>query len=101
LNLAQAVLIFCYELFLGQNSVVSEETRSLATVSEVESLYRHMETTLLDIGFLNTENPAHLMRCLRRIFARSALDSREVTILRGMMSQIDWAASNLPKGGLS
>ncbi len=101
LNLAQAVLIFCYELFLGQGKVVPEEQRNLATVTEMESLYRHMEKTLLGIGFLNPQNPAHLMRTLRRIFARSALDSREATILRGMMSQIDWAASNLPKGGSS
>jgi tRNA/rRNA methyltransferase len=101
LNLAQAVLIFCYELFLGQSSAAPEEQRTVATVTEMESLYRHMESTLLGIGFLNPQNPAHLMRSLRRIFARSALDSREVTIMRGMMSQIDWAASNLPKGGSS
>jgi tRNA/rRNA methyltransferase len=101
LNLAQAVLIFCYEIFKGQRGEAPEEARAVATVTEVESLYRHMEKTLLGIGFLNPENPAHLMRSLRRIFARSALDSREVSILRGMMSQIDWAANNLPKGGSS
>ncbi len=101
LNLAQAVLIFCYELFQGSRDVVPEERRSVATAMEMESLYRHMERTLLGIGFLNPENPAHLMRSLRRIFARSAPDSREVAILRGMMSQIDWAANNEAKGGLT
>ncbi len=100
LNLAQAVLIFCYELFQGLGEEVPEEPRPVATVTEMESLYRHMEKTLLGIGFLNPENPAHLMRSLRRIFARSAPDSREVAILRGMMSQIDWAANNGSKGGL-
>ncbi len=33
-------------------------------------------------------------RCsLRRIFFRSSLDTREVAILRGMMTQIDWAST--------
>ena len=32
------------------------------------------------------------MRTFRRIFARAELDSREVAVLRGMMTQIDWAA---------
>jgi tRNA/rRNA methyltransferase len=33
------------------------------------------------------------MRSLRRIFFRSELDIREVAILRGMLTQIDWASS--------
>jgi tRNA/rRNA methyltransferase len=34
-----------------------------------------------------------MMRSLRRIFFRANLDSREVTVLRGMLTQIDWASS--------
>ncbi len=101
LNLAQAVLIFSYELFKGMAERPCINSRAVAAVSEMEALYRHMEISLLRIGFLNRQNPAHLMRSLRRIFARAGLDSREVAILRGMMSQIDWAAENLPKGSMS
>jgi len=92
LNLAQAVLIFCYELFGGFNPVINQESRELAEGEALESMYVQMERVLLKVGFLNPENPAHLMRSLRRIFARAELDSREVAIVRGMMSQIDWAA---------
>ncbi len=92
LNLAQAVLIFCYELFKVTPGETLYDSRVFASVSEMETLYGHMEKTLLRIGFLNRQNPAHLMRSLRRIFARAGLDSREVSILRGMMSQIDWAS---------
>jgi len=92
LNLAQAVLIFCYELFGGLNPVINQESRELAEGEALESMYVQMERVLLKVGFLNPENPAHLMRSLRRIFARAELDSREVAIVRGMMSQIDWAA---------
>jgi tRNA/rRNA methyltransferase len=98
LNLAQAVLIFSYELFLrlGENS--PDCSRSFASAAEMEALYSHMEKSLRHIGFLNPQNPAHLMRSLRRMFARAGLDSREVAIMRGMMSQIDWAATNLTEG---
>jgi tRNA/rRNA methyltransferase len=94
LNLAQSVLLFCYELFKGKGVDTDRATeRERAGSLEMEELYGHMERTLLRIGFLNPQNPAHLMRSLRRIFARAGLDSREAAILRGLMSQIDWAAS--------
>lgn len=93
LNLAQSVLIFCYELFkAGEAGPVAVE-RQLASTSATEELYRQMESSLLRIGFLNPQNPAHLMRSLRRIFSRAELDDREVAILRGMVSQIDWATT--------
>ncbi|HKZ16826.1 MAG TPA: RNA methyltransferase [Geobacteraceae bacterium] len=98
LNLAQAVLIFCYELFLGIGDNTPDRSRSVASVLEMEMLYGHMENSLLRIGFLNPQNPAHVMRSLRRIFARAGLDSREVAIIRGMMSQVDWAATNRMEG---
>ncbi len=93
LNLSQAVLIFCYELFTAAGGTVPRLERLPAPAGELESLYEHMERSLLRIGFLNPQNPDHLMRTLRRIFARAELDSREVAVLRGMMSQVDWAAS--------
>lgn len=93
LNLSQAVLLFCYELHKGLLQVRSESiVRELAPTAIIEPLYEQMETVLLKIGFLKPENPAHLMRSFRRIFARAELDSREVSILRGMFSQVDWAA---------
>ncbi|HWI39907.1 MAG TPA: RNA methyltransferase [Verrucomicrobiae bacterium] len=94
LNLAQAVLIYCYALFRGLTGEEPAEPRVPAPVSETEPLYGQMEETLLRIGFLNPENPGHLMRSLRRIFSRAELDSREVAIFRGMMTQIDWASQS-------
>jgi tRNA/rRNA methyltransferase len=94
MNLAQAVLIFCYELSRGLSEGVDPPQREMAGAADMESLYRHMEKTLLRIGFLDPLNPAHLMRSLRRIFSRAELDAREVAVLRGMMSQMDWAADS-------
>jgi len=94
LNLAQAVLIFCYEIFKGCGDSASVTGRELAGVAETEDLLRHMEQSLLRIGFLNPQNPAHIMRSFRRLLARAAPDCREVAMLRGMMAQIDWAAGD-------
>jgi tRNA/rRNA methyltransferase len=91
LNLSQSVMVFGYELFLGSANEQQELARELAPTAETEPFFAQMEATLLRIGFLKPENPAHMMRTMRRIFARSGLDSREVTILRGLLSQIDWA----------
>lgn len=94
LNLAQAALIFCYELFGAATAETDSPQRIPAPSGELEPLFSHMEQTLLRIGHLNPQNPGHIMRSLRRIFFRSGLDSREVAILRGMLSQIDWAAGD-------
>jgi len=94
LNLAQATLIFCYELFNAAAAETDTTQRTLAPSGELEPLFSHMENTLLRIGHLNPQNPDHIMRSLRRVFFRAGLDSREVAILRGMLSQIDWAAGD-------
>jgi tRNA/rRNA methyltransferase len=95
LNLSQAVLIFCYEIFSRTGTfTLNEELRTLAPSGELETCFGQMEEVLLKIGFLNPQNPDHIMRSLRRILFRAEMDSREVTILRGMLTQIDWAASS-------
>ncbi|MEA5113402.1 MAG: RNA methyltransferase [Geobacteraceae bacterium] len=97
LNLAQAVLVFCYELTRGirDSAVTPANARELSDTQEMEALFSHMEKTLLGIGFLDPANPAHLMRTLRRILSRAELDSREVAVLRGIMSQVDWATDRM------
>lgn len=101
LNLAQAVLIFAYEIFRGMADVSEHPARQIADSVEMEALFGQMEKTLLRIGFLDETNPAHLMRTMRRIFFRAELDPREVAVLRGMMSQMDWAADPSKTGEVS
>jgi tRNA/rRNA methyltransferase len=93
LNLSQAVMLFCYELFQARGLPAADRERAFAPTEELEPLFLQMESTLLRIGYLKPVNPDHIMRSFRRIFARAELDTREVNILRGMMSQIDWATA--------
>jgi tRNA/rRNA methyltransferase len=103
LNLSQAVLIFCYEFLKGCAPDKAEEkpARDIAGSASLEPLYDHMERTLLRIGYLNPQNPEHMMRTMRRIYARAELDEREVSSLRGMLSQIDWACAEFKGKKLS
>ncbi|MHC1699081.1 MAG: RNA methyltransferase [Geobacteraceae bacterium] len=91
LNLAQAVLLFCYEVSRGVVPGALVPARDMATTGEMEEMYGQMERTLLEIGFLDAANPKHLMRTFRRILARAELDTREISVFRGMMSQMEWA----------
>ena len=90
LNLSHAVMIVCYELFVAR---LSEEARflpKLASARELEGMYTQLKETLRNIGFLNPENPDYWMMHIRRLFARTTLQAREVKIIRGICRQIEW-----------
>jgi len=87
LNLAAAVQVVCYELGVAAQSYLPDTPEvEPATHEQVEGLFSHMEKTLLEIGFLTTQNPARLMQRLRRLYARARLEPEEINILRGILS---------------
>lgn len=93
LNLAQAVMICAYELFLAARESLETENEpppSLATAERLEQAYTHLQRALLAIGFLHADNPEHIMHALRRLFGRTGLEEREVRILLGLARQIEW-----------
>lgn len=91
LNLSQAVQIIAYELRMN---LLSEPTRNinqeetLATVEEVEQFHEHLSEILLAVNFLKPENPGRVQQRIRRLFNRIRLESMEVSMLRGMLSQL-------------
>lgn len=90
LNLAQAVLLLCYEM-KAASFTRPPRKRVLAPHSELDGMYDHICSSLHKIGFLHPQNrPDQMMAVLKRIFARAGLDSREARIIRGIMRQIDW-----------
>ncbi len=89
LNLAQAVMVVCYELFKASVEIPRRGVQ-LAEAEQLERMFEHMEKTLLRIGFLDSNNPKRIMRVLRKVFGRSQMDEREVQILHGIWSQMDY-----------
>jgi len=91
LNLAMAVQVVTYELRAAQPGKPTEYEPDvpLATSAELEHYYEHLERVLLNVGFLDPDNPRHLMRRLRRLFVRAQPDQNEINILRGILTAID------------
>lgn len=89
LNLAQAALVFLYELSRGKVRACGERDRPRQ--EETEPFFLQMEKVLERIAFLNPHAPERVMNPLRRIFHRADLDRGELSLLRGMLSQIAWS----------
>src|SRR5262245_8737800 len=90
LNLAQAVQIVCYELYVsGGAAVPLARTEKLATVDDIEGLYGHLEQAAVKSGFYIPESHSKLPERLRRLFSRvPALEREEVNILRGLLKAL-------------
>ena len=97
LNVASAVQILCYEFIqllqledadkTDAESNDKEKTR-LATADEMNYFYDHLEQSMIDVDFLNPEQPRKLMRRLKSLFNRAHLDENEVSILRGFLAAV-------------
>ncbi|KGP63882.1 tRNA (cytidine/uridine-2'-O-)-methyltransferase [Legionella norrlandica] len=101
LNLAQAVQIIAYELrmkILSPQAEVALRHEEYATADEIEQFYNHLKEVFIEIQFLKPSNPRRLMQRVRRLFNRINLEKMEVSILRGMLSQVqkslEWARKN-------
>ena len=102
LNVASAVQILCYEFIqlleledadkIDVESSDKEKTR-LATADEMNYFYDHLEQSMIDVGFLNPEQPRKLMRRLKSLFNRAHLDENEVSILRGFLAAVQEAVT--------
>ena len=84
LNLAQAVQVTAYELFMTSKPAVQRRSEKLATVEDVEGLYAHLEQAALETKFM--ASGSRLRERWRRLFSRvPALEREEVNILRGLL----------------
>ncbi len=95
LNLAQAVAICLYETAKSMGSLAEKPDgrRNPAPARMLENMFQHMRSALLAIGYLDPQNPDHIMRTYRRLFGRAVVTEREVRILQGLWSRLDWLAS--------
>lgn len=96
LNLAQAVQVVCYEIYLASLDEHVSERPSLDWAPEsderMEVFFQRLDQTLREIGFLNPEQPKRLMQRLRRLFNRARPDENELNILNGILSAASDAA---------
>ena len=87
MNLAQAVGVFCFALSTRR----AEARRHIRPdAALVERLHERAESLLLEVGFLEENNPDRIYDDLRAILGRADIDEREATILLGIIRQVEW-----------
>lgn len=89
LNLAQAVLLLAYEIFLAVGGGEEELPRGkrstrFATTEELEETYTALEAGLHRIDFFKARRPEAILRTLRTVIGRAEPDIQEAGILRAM-----------------
>ena len=99
LNLAQAVMIICYELFKARLRSGQKKVPQLAERHELEGMYKQLQEILIRVDFIKPDNPDYWMNNMRRFFNRLPLRAKEVRIIRGICRQIDWYSKKCYKDG--
>lgn len=66
-----------------------------AEFEALEAYYQQLETLLLKIGYLYPHTTSSRMQKFRQLFNRALPSSIEVAMLRGVLSQVEWAIQNL------
>ena len=100
LNLAQAVMVVCYELFTAGGKDPGPSVPRLANRHELDGMYTQLKDILMRISYINAENPDYWLGHIRRFFTRIQLRAREVSIIRGLCRQVDWYARKNYEDGL-
>lgn len=102
LNIAQAIQVLCYQL---RQTLVELPRAGVAPVDnggfglrewdspaandeEMERFFQHFEQTLVELDFLDPNNPRQLPARIRRLFNRIRLDRMEVNVLRGFLTAV-------------
>lgn len=92
LNLAQSVMICCYELYVASNLFVPSEEKSVEASSALrERMFDLWREALMKIGFMKDDKADHMMMGLRRILSRGKLTNDDVRIMMGIARQAMWA----------
>ena len=95
LNLAQAVLLFLYEIARQSDAETKQESFDRPSQGELNGLFEQMHNVLDRIAFLNPSRPETALHKLKQLTLRANPDSAEVALLRGVWSQLassinDW-----------
>ncbi len=94
LNLAQACLLVCYELFqaAGDRDPLPRGKRDMgpASVEELERMYDALERGLGSIGFYKgARRPESILRTIRTLLSRAEPDLREAKLMQAIGFEIE------------
>ncbi len=94
LNLAQAVLLLCYEIFGVAQAPPAPEPLQLASQEALQQLFDDLREYILRIGFTDEKRLPYAVRRFRRLLYKAHLTPGEVQLLRGFLHQSRWYAQH-------
>ncbi len=96
LNLSQAVMVCCYEIFVAADVYEPPVEKSELAPTELrERMFAMWRELMLRIGFMEPNKADHMMQGFRRIMGRGAETQDDVRIMMGIVRQAEWAINNL------
>ncbi|WP_412029776.1 RNA methyltransferase [Deinococcus yunweiensis] len=98
LNLAQAVLLVCYEFLQGGDEVTASE-RKTATREDMEAMYGHLRETMQLIGYTDAVRARHTLRLWRAMLDRALMSPAESRLFRGFLRQVKWKVDTAARSG--
>lgn len=102
LNLAQAVLVVCYELFVARaGERPAPDGEPLASGAEIDGFEAQLRELLARVGFARDSTATGVERDLRRLVARAAPSRREIRILRGILRRTGHALARAGRSAAS
>lgn len=95
LNISAAIQVIVYEIRMsalapadGSALHIDDWDQKPAAPEMVELYFEHLQETLVQLNFLDRDNPRQTLTRLRRLYNRIRLDEMELSILRGMLTSV-------------
>jgi len=99
INVAQAVMIYCYELY--QHILDEEKVETfkwdLAKNKEIQYMYKHLESCLYAINFHPKLDIKDFIDRFKRVLGRIRLEKRDVKLFHKLFAEVERAVKDLSK----
>ena len=99
INVAQAVMIYCYELY--QHIMDEEKVEifkwDLAKNREIQYMYDHLQSCLHEINFHPKDDIKDFIDRFRRVLGRIRLERRDVKLFHKLFAEVERAVKDLSK----
>jgi tRNA/rRNA methyltransferase len=99
INLAQSVMVYCYELYKSFTEEQGTEVFSwdLAPNRDIYQMYEHMDACLQSIHFHPRVDIKDFIDRFRRVLGRIALEKRDVKLFHKLFAEVERAIKEAEK----
>jgi TrmH family RNA methyltransferase len=100
LNLAQAVMIYAYELYKSSFEDEKKFRWRLASYDQMEGVYEHLRKSLAQVDFVPMDNWENFIMRFRRMFDRANPEIRDVKLMHKILQAFDEYIVRINEKGL-